>query len=173
MTRRPVRESLPNRCVLVADGARARFFTITDEAQERADSWLIERGDLLNPEAKLTDEELFEDRSSGRRNRSSVTGGGYSLDDENARASAECCRCFAREVSTATADFLKSYQAGEVVIIASPRFLGVLRPEVRKSVPPGTRFVELPSEMSARSDSCGRHRHGNARSQRDHARITR
>lgn len=143
-------ETLPNRCVLVADGARGRFFTIVEDRGDKEGSRLLERSDFINPEGKLTDEEVFSDVASGRKNRSSVTGGGYSLDDENAGARDESLRRFARLLATEARAFVESHRAGELFIVATPRFLGVLRPEVVKSLPLGSKCSALPCEVSAR-----------------------
>lgn len=113
MTRRAPRTALPNRCLIVADGARARLFTIVEPLEDEGGTRLLERHDLINPDADL--------------------------------------RRFARDLATTAREFVASHEAGELIIAASPRFLGMLRAELRKNLNDGTRFVDLPTEMTSRT----------------------
>lgn len=140
-------EPRPNRCVLVADRARARFFTI-DENKDDSGPPLTEREDLVNPEGALTRKENFSDTRGGRRSRSSVGGGGYALDKRIERHEDEFDRRFAREVATGAAAFVRSQHAGQLVVAAASRFLGHLRSQLQRTMPPGVAVVEFPTELT-------------------------
>lgn len=146
-TRAKAEKLRPNRCVLVADRARARFFTI-DESRDDSGPPLTEHDDLVNPEGELTRKELFSDTRSGRRGRSSVAGGGYAMDKRVERHEDEFDRRFAREVATGAAEFVRSQSAGQLVVAASPRFLGHLRSQFERTMPEGVTVLELPTELT-------------------------
>lgn len=138
-------------CIVVADKARARLFSVEDSQETPFDAplrRLTEHSDLVSPEGKLTDEELFRDRRSGRRSRSSVGGGGYGIDDGKDRRREETARRFAKEVVTATADLVRSRKLSELVLVASPKFLGLVRTEMRKALPKSVELTELAEDLT-------------------------
>jgi protein required for attachment to host cells len=125
-------------CIVVADKARARLFTVEDTNDspfETRHRHLRERADLVNPEGKLADQEVFRDRPAGVRIRPPVTRGVYGTDDGKSRPRRESTRRFARELARAASELVESEGSRELVLIASPRFLGVVRTEVRKALP--------------------------------------
>ena len=129
---------MPTQCLLVADSARARLFSVQDTLDESLSSgaMLRERQDLVNPPAKLQEQELpAKDRRGGRRNNhGSMRGGGYAVEDLEQSSHTENTRRFVRELVAAAASLVKSLRADQLVVVASPRLLGLLRPEIRKSV---------------------------------------
>jgi len=136
-----------NRCVLVADRARARLFTI-DESRDESGPPLTERMDLVNPEGELTRKDKFSDTRSGRRSRSSVPGGGYAIDKRVERHEDEFDRRFARDVATGAAKFVRSQGAGQLVVAAAPRFLGHLRSQLERKMPEGVAVLEFPTDLT-------------------------
>lgn len=139
-----------NPCIIVADRARARLFglNVPGASGSEEPSGLVEYRDLVNPEGELTAEQLFRDTRSGRRNRSSVAGGGYGLDDRKERERLESSRRFASEVAGEVGGLLRSRKSKALVLVASPKFLGVLRPKVRKVLPKGVELTVLSEDLS-------------------------
>ena len=137
----------PNRVVLVADRARARFFTIESD-EDVSGPILVERADLVNPESELKREEAFSDTRSGRRNKAGVTGGGYSMDKKMERHEAEFDRRFAKELAARTRELVEQLAAGRLVIAAAPRFLGRLRPELATKLPEGVALLEFATDLT-------------------------
>jgi protein required for attachment to host cells len=138
-------------CIVVADRARARLFSVEDSNDtpfEEGHRHLHEHRDIVNPEGKLTDRELFRDTRGGRRARASVSGGGYGIDDGKNRQRIESARRFAKELATAASELVRSQKSTSLVLVASPKFLGVVRAEVRKSIPKNTTLTELAEDLS-------------------------
>jgi len=139
-------------CILVADKARARLFTIeeaNDSPFEEKHQRLREHSDLVNPEGKLTDQEVFRDRPAGRRtHRSSLGGSGYGIDDGKGNPRRESFRRFAKDLALAAAELVQSRKSKQLVLVASPRFLGVVRTEVRKALPKSIRITGLGEDLS-------------------------
>ena len=138
-------------CVVIADRARARLFSVEetrDVPSERHYPHLREHRDLVNPEGELTDRELFRDRRSGRRSRSSVGGGGYGTDDRRDKERDESARRFAKELATAATELVRAQKSKALVLVASPKFLGAARSEVRKAIPKNVELTELAADLS-------------------------
>lgn len=138
-------------CIVIADRARARLFSVeesNDTPFETGYRHLREHRDLVNPEGELTDRELFRDRRAGRRSRSSVVGAGYGMDDGKGREREESTRRFAKALATATSELVRSQKSKALVLIASPKFLGVVRSEVRKAIPKNVELTELAEDLS-------------------------
>lgn len=116
-------------CVIVADGARCRFFTVERPADPRFEGGprLVEQTDLVNPEGELTGNELFSDVRSGRGHASSG-GPACGFDDHRDRHQDEIKRRFARRIAQAAVRFAADYKAARILLVAEPRMLGMLRP---------------------------------------------
>lgn len=138
-------------CIVIADRARARLFSVEDSKGtpfENGHLHLREHRDLVNPEGELRDSELFRDRRAGRKSRSQVTGGGYGIDDGKDRERLESTRRFAKELATAASEFVRSQKSKALVLVASPKFLGVARTEVRKAIPKSVELTALAEDLS-------------------------
>lgn len=118
-------------CVVVADGARARFFTL--EAVESPDTEggpnLRERKDLVNPEQKDHVGQLWSDAKTGR-NRAPGGGQAHGYDDHRTQHADEFKRRFARNVAQEMARLVKASGARNVILAAQKRMLGFLRVEL-------------------------------------------
>ena len=118
--------------ILVADAARARFLSTRD----RADVW-VEVQDLLNPDARLKESELVSD-SPGKHSdgaAGSRPGGPHSSGYEPQQShKARATEKFAREVVGALERGRQEKAYTKLVLVAPPRFLGVLRQQLSKDV---------------------------------------
>lgn len=138
---------MPKTGIVVADGARARFLTLQPEddlAPERGPR-LIEHLDLTNPEGELPARELFSDR--GGRMHGSPSGSAHGSDDHRAQHRAEYERRFVRRLLDEAQRFAREHGLEQLVLAAAPSLLGVLRPELERSTPPGVGVVELPENL--------------------------
>jgi protein required for attachment to host cells len=141
-------------CIVVADRARARLFSVEKEGVtpfEAGRRRLREHLDLVSPEGKLSDHELFRDTRAGRKNRLSVPRGGYGLDDGKAAEREESSRRFSREVVAATSTLVRALKPKRLLLVASPKFLGVLRAEMKKAIPKGVVFAAFAEDLSRHS----------------------
>jgi protein required for attachment to host cells len=124
-------EGMSDYCIVVADGARARFFTL--EAASSPDTEggpnLVERRDLVNPEQKVHTGQLWSDAKTGRNR---VPGGGqaHGYDDHRSQHADEFKRRFARSVAQEAVSLVHSQSARNVVLVAQKRMLGLLRAEL-------------------------------------------
>jgi protein required for attachment to host cells len=120
-------------CLLVADAARARIFTVepADPTQPKRGVDLHERVDLVDNERRHPPAELVSDHPGTGR---SPTGLRFGVDDHRAAHVDELDRRFARELVTRLATIAREAGIGRAVVIASPSMLGVLRKEVRATL---------------------------------------
>jgi hypothetical protein len=139
-------------CIVIADKARARLFTVeeaNDSPFEEKHRHLREYSDLVNPEGQLAGQEVFRDRPAGRRaGRMPIGGGVYGIDDGKGMPRRESVRRFAKELATAATELVRSQKSKELVLVASPKFLGVVRAEVRKALPKSVGLTELGEDLS-------------------------
>jgi protein required for attachment to host cells len=134
--------------LIVADGARARLFAVDDRDQARR---LHEHADLVNPEGELLEREVFADSRNGRANGSSTSRVGHTFDDRRQRNRDEGERRFARAIGKAAWELVGTVGAVQLVVLASPRFLGQLRPELRRIVPSRFPVVELSETLAGQT----------------------
>lgn len=118
-------------CVVVADGARARFFTLEPVESPDTESGpnLMERKDLVSPEHRVHPGQLWSDAKTGR-NRAPGGGQAHGYDDHRTQHAAEFKRRFARSVAQETARLVQTNGAKNVILAAQKRMLGFLRAEL-------------------------------------------
>jgi protein required for attachment to host cells len=98
--------------ILAADKARARLFTRTDHLAH-----LDEVQTIHNPAARLREQDLVTGASGGNPHDIGSQGDAHAYLAES----------FAREVNLMMEQFLTLHEAGSVLVISPPRFLGFLR----------------------------------------------
>lgn len=125
-----------NYCVVVADGARARFFLLESEkTAAKGGPNLVEKNGLVNAEAELAGKDLFSDNKSGR-NISSGGGGAHGYDDHRDRQIEEHERRFAKQIAETALRVAGEQKSKHLVLVADKRMLGHLRGAM--TVPPTT-----------------------------------
>jgi hypothetical protein len=134
--------------VIVADAARARFMTV--EKDDRG-LRLIERRDLVNPEGALSEHERFSDTRKGIRPRAPGAGIPYTFDDGRGKSRDESLRRFARDVGKMALFLLQWRGTAQLAVVASPRFLGLLRPELSRYIQQPVDVTELSEELTSSS----------------------
>ncbi|WP_290653410.1 host attachment protein [Aquisalimonas sp.] len=135
-------------CVVVAEGSRARFFTVEPpelpELQSGPD--LIERKTMNNPDHQSHGEDLLADVRSGRNRPANGPGHGY--DDHRDQYDAECERRFAREIAQELDTMTRRNGTRRVVLCAEKRMLGFLRPTLQHAIPKGVDLHEVPKDLA-------------------------
>lgn len=112
--------------IVVADAGRARLLTLQPFVDPRdGGSRLVERANLVDPGRRLPPSELLSDPRPG--NSQSPTGVGFTVDDHREDYLRELDRRFASEVMRQAMEIVNSTGSYRLVIVASPRMLGLLR----------------------------------------------
>jgi protein required for attachment to host cells len=136
-------------CVVVADGSRARFFSLdpVDFPEVEGGPRLTEQADIINPERDLPQRELF---SSAKtiRSRPALGGSTHGVDDHRAQHEDEFERRFARQVAAEAVRIAQANKSRYVVLAAQPRMLGFLRQEIDVVLKNGMVVRELGKDLS-------------------------
>lgn len=136
-------------CVVVADGTRARLFSLEQrpaEAARLASSWLVERACLNNPQAKLGGIRRLP--SIDRRKRLPTTGSALGYADHRIKRSQQIRRLFARQVIGLVAEFVRRNSIDKLVLMADARTLGALRERADEILPQHLAREEFAEERS-------------------------
>lgn len=136
-----------NTIVVVANGSRARFFSLQPAETPAFESSprMVEHGGLVNPEQEAAGKDLWSDNKSGR-NRSSGGGGAHGYDDHRDQHRAEYERRFVQSVAGEAASLARSHGAMRMVVTADNRMLGLLREELHRAN--GFDLKEVPKDYS-------------------------
>ncbi len=115
-------------CVVVADGGRARLFRIeTEETMDlRRHPRLVERGALVNSAVEVDAKEHSDDHGTGRRQMFRA-GPTHGYEDRWDRESVRLKGIFARAILHEAIRVASEAHAPEVVLVAEPRMLGLIR----------------------------------------------
>jgi protein required for attachment to host cells len=108
-----------NPLVLVADASRAQFFTFDDEAGK-----LVECATLINNVGRASEQDLGADRQG--RSFDSQGSGRHAMEAKTS-AKDHAMQGFAQQVAEEVPRQLAGTGLRNLVLIAAPRFLGVLR----------------------------------------------
>ena len=137
--------------VVVADGAKARCFTLEEAPIGEGGPNLVEHDDLVNPEGDAAGKDLYSDAKSGR-NEAPGGGGAHGYDDHRSGHEGEVERRFAKSVMDACAEALKQHQSRRLVLVAEKRMLGHLRAAMDTAAA-GARIEELAKDLTKLSAS--------------------
>jgi len=120
-------------CVVVADGARARLFSLREPEIGEYGPDLVEFSDLANAEIEASGKEIYSDNKSGR-NAAPAGAGAHGYDDHRDKHIEESERRFAKQVAAAAADAVVQQSSGCLVVAADPQMMGHLREAMGASV---------------------------------------
>ena len=136
-------------CVVVANGARARFFTLETAEFPGVESGpnLVEHDDIINPQQESLDRELWSDIKPGRT-RAPNGGPTHGYDDHRSQHLDEFERRFARSIAQESAQLAQTHKAKHIVLVAQKRMLGFLRSTLRPLLKAGVRVNELAKDLS-------------------------
>jgi protein required for attachment to host cells len=136
-------------CVIVMDGARARFLSLQQAEFPEFESspTLIEHEALINPDKETPPGELWSSRESGREH-SATIGSAHTYSDHREHHEDEVERRFTQLVAKATAHFIQTQQAQNLVIIAERQMLGFVRDALIPLVSDGLHIQELAKDLT-------------------------
>lgn len=134
-------------CILVADGTRARLFTLEGGAAAAPGPDLVEHEDLANPEHRLAGRDKFSTTRTGS-NLNPQKGPAHGYDDHRDKEEREHERRFAREVASHAVSLAQRQQAARLLVVAEKRMLGMLRESL--VIPPqaGIELQELAKDLT-------------------------
>lgn len=139
-----------NTCVVVADGTRARAFTLVADAAARRGMRLLEQWTLTNPEAQTRGR-----RQSGQvkseRNTNRQAGPVHPIGAQRERHRLEQDRRFASEVVDRVCQLVAAWDEGRILLIAEPQLLGLMRARLRGALKSAIRLEELAKDYSGLS----------------------
>ena len=117
--------------IVVADGLRARFFTLENAKDPDNESGpkLIEHESLLNPQKEVSESKRTGNSNSGRTR--APSGGSYAFDDHRGKHEQEVLRRFAEKVVATAIKKTRLHDARRSLILAAEtKVLGALRAEL-------------------------------------------
>lgn len=119
---------IPRTCVVVADGGRARVFVVENEVgPDLADyPHLIEQEGLVNAAVGVDAREHSDDHGTGRRTMFRA-GPTHGYEDRWDREAIRLKRKFAREVAEEALKIAMEAGVLQVLLVAEPRMLGLMR----------------------------------------------
>ncbi len=130
-----------NCIVIAADGMRARMFVVEKDADLRVGSRLIEKIALVNTELRARGKNAPHVRTE--RNTSRQAGPMHPQDAERDWHRAEVERRFARDIAAHAASLVKTGAVTRLVLAATPRMLGYVRPPLRKALGARVKIIEV------------------------------
>jgi len=135
-------------CVVVAEGARARFFTLEPVEVPELESGpnLKEWSTLTNPEHKAHQKDVFTDVRSGR-NRGNP-GEAHAYDDHRDQHDVEMEHRFARTIAGEIEQFTNQHGKSKVVLCAEKKMLGFLRGALNGHTRPEMQIQEVAKDLT-------------------------
>jgi protein required for attachment to host cells len=124
--------------VAVIDGTKARFFTLepSDLPEYESRFKLIEHDGLSNSTKEVQGEELWATTKTGRNR--GASGQSHSYDDHRENHLVEFERRFIQAIATKISNLSQVYRVQELLLIAEPQILGLMRetviPELSKQI---------------------------------------
>lgn len=114
-------------CIVIANGARARFFTLQPTSRQHPPPEVVlqERDDLVHPNPRTAHSVALHGGNDTRRTASG--GAGRNDDASEANWRREQDRRFAAQIVDKTAECCRQWHASDAVLVADKRSLGLLR----------------------------------------------
>lgn len=134
-------------CIVVADGARARLFTLDDGATTAPGPDLVEQEDLANPEHKLPGRDKYSTTRTGS-NLNPQKGPAHGYDDHRDKEEREHERRFASDIASHAAALAQRQQVSHLVVVAEKRMLGLLREALVLPSQSGIKLRELAKDLT-------------------------
>lgn len=133
-------------CVVVANGSRARFFSLIkpDIADLASGPKLVERSEMSDPELQERAQDLWTARTGKNRGPRSQ---GHAYDDHRENHHSELERRFAQAVAERAARLSKTTGATNLVVCGAQRQLPVLKQALENHVQ-DAKIVELAKDLS-------------------------
>jgi protein required for attachment to host cells len=125
--------------IVIGDRGRTRLFGL-----EKRKEPMQELGDLVNPEVRMHERELSGDRQGRGMSRNHGSRAALGENHPHKRLSAER---FARQVADAVQGCCAQHRYRNIILIAAPEFLGLLRPCLagKHLAPP---LIDIPKDLT-------------------------
>ena len=134
-------------CIVVADGARARLFTLDDSVLEPPGPDLVEREGLANPEHKLAGRDKYSTTRTGS-NLNPQKGPAHGYDDHRDKEEREHERRFAHDIAGHAVALAQRQRSYQLVVVAEKRMLGLLRETLVLPAKSGIEVRELAKDLT-------------------------
>ena len=133
--------------VAVIDGTRARFFTLesAEFPEYQSGPNLIEQECLTNTARELQGKDLWANTKTGRNRGSRSQAHGY--DDHRQNHISEFERSFAKEVVGKIVELTQLQHAQQVILVAEPQILGLVREVLTPQLPKHLKLEELAKDL--------------------------
>jgi protein required for attachment to host cells len=146
---------MSDNAIIVIDAARARFFIERFETREparpglpaRSGYQLDEERDLVNPATRLRDGERYSESRPGSQ-RGPAGAPGHTTDDRRDAQVKAQDKAFAAEIASQVEGFCKECSAERLILVADPRMMGFLRPELESLSKKGIERRDLTKDLS-------------------------
>lgn len=141
---------MSNTCIVVADSARARLFTVMSDENPRRKLRLVEQLVLVNPESQACGKNSI-GRVKTDRNTNRQAGPGHPIGAQRERHQLEHERRFGGEIVERAAALVANWSEGRMLLIAEPRLLGLMREPLRRALKRTIKLEELAKDYSGLS----------------------
>jgi protein required for attachment to host cells len=133
--------------VAVIDGTRARFLTLepAEFPEYQSGPNLVECESMSNATNDRPDQELWTDSKTGRNR--GANGQAHSYDDHRDNHRVEFERRFAQEIVNCAHHLLQSYQIQNLVLVAEPQILGLMRDVLGSTIGRSVQTSELSKDL--------------------------
>ncbi|OUL22624.1 host attachment protein [Nostoc sp. T09] len=133
--------------VAVIDGTKARFLTLKPSELSGYESGpnLIEHEALLSSNSELQGQELWTSTKTGRNR--GVAGQAHSYDDGRDNQMIQFERRFTQSIAAKIVNFIQAHQIQQLLMIAEPRILGLIREALTPILPRNIKTHELAKEL--------------------------
>ncbi len=139
-----------NTCIVVADRARARLFTVVSDEAPHRKLKLVEQLALVNPETQ-TRGRSGAGRVKSERNTNRQAGPVHPIGAERERHRLEHERRFGAEIVEHAARLVTNWSEGRMLLIAEPRLLGLMRERLRRALKSAVKLEQLGRDYSGLS----------------------
>ncbi|NJK49374.1 host attachment protein [Candidatus Gracilibacteria bacterium] len=133
--------------VAVIDGTKARFLTLeqAEIPEYQSGPNLVERDKISNQANELQGKDLWSNTKTGRNR--SAGGQAHGYDDHRQNHLDEFERNFAKEIVNKIVQLSHSYQTQQLLLVAEPKILGMLREVLTSQLPKTLKIQELAKDL--------------------------
>ncbi len=133
--------------VAVINGTKARFLTLSPVEFNEYEPGpnLVEHEGLVSAEKEMQGQELWANTKTGRNRGTSGQAHGY--DDHRNKHMVEFERRFAQTIIHRIIDLSKAHKIKDLLLVAEPQILGILRETMASSLPKQLTVTELAKDL--------------------------
>lgn len=131
--------------VAAIDGTKARFLTLEPGELGAPGPKAIEHEGLANAAQEMQGQELWSSSKTGRNR--GVGGQAHSYDDGREHHMIEFERRFAQAIATRIVELAQMHQAHQLILVAEPQILGLMREALAPVLPKTLKMSELAKDL--------------------------